>query len=312
MKNLILTLSLITNIITLNAQIDTTLKEYFPLEIGNYWEYRDNLNNIWKIEVIKDTIMPNGKKYFVLKDSTDWVAGGVRYNLYRIDDSMRVWQYAGDNLPEPCESGILLFDLRIPDSTIWTYCISSNHPEPELNFPCLGWTLNRYYSTLNFNTVSKTFCGAVIDTLTGDTSYCGSFYYELYELAKGIGLARRAAEQGNQIFITGAIIGGVQYGTIVSVREDLGIKIWEYQLYPNYPNPFNPVTQIQFSVKQTGWVTVKVFDILSSEVAVLVNSTKEPGNYEVNFDASNQPSGIYIYTLQVNGFTDSKKMLLLK
>ncbi|HSL90655.1 MAG TPA: hypothetical protein VK870_15230, partial [Ignavibacteriaceae bacterium] len=131
----------------LYAQIDTTLKEYFPLQIGNYWEYRDNLNNIWKIEVIKDTIMPNGKKYFVLKDSTDWVAGGVRYNLYRIDDSMRVWQYAGDNLPEPCESGILKFDLNVPDSTLWTYCISSNHIEPEHNFPCLGWTLNRYYST---------------------------------------------------------------------------------------------------------------------------------------------------------------------
>ena len=89
-------------------------------------------------------------------------------------------------------------------------------------------------------------------------------------------------------------------------------RITEYELMQNHPNPFNPTTLISYSIQDFGLVTLKVYDILGNELAVLVNSAKEPGNYEVNFDASNQPSGIYIYTLQVNGFTDSKKMLLLK
>lgn len=107
---------------------------------------------------------------------------------------------------------------------------------------------------------------------------------------------------------------------IVSKNEPLGKEqlsdgssaVLEYKLGNNYPNPFNPTTTIQYVMKEAGWVSVKVYDVLGSEVAVLVNSKKEPGYYNVIFDASNLPSGIYIYTLQANGFTDSKKMLLLK
>lgn len=89
-------------------------------------------------------------------------------------------------------------------------------------------------------------------------------------------------------------------------------RITEYELMQNHPNPFNPTTLISYSIQDFGLVTLKVYDILGNELAVLVNSTKEPGNYEVNFDASNLPSGVYIYTLQVNGFMDSKKMLILR
>lgn len=101
--------------------------------------------------------------------------------------------------------------------------------------------------------------------------------------------------------------------TVIPYKKGTGLgKVLTYSLSQNYPNPFNPNSAIYYSVKDAGLVSLKVFDILGSEVADLVNSTKEPGNYEVSFDASNLPSGIYIYTIQVNGFTDSKKMLLLK
>lgn len=101
--------------------------------------------------------------------------------------------------------------------------------------------------------------------------------------------------------------------TVIPYKKGTGLgKVLTYSLSQNYPNPFNPNTAIYYSVKDAGLVSLKVFDILGSEVAVLVNSTKEPGNYEVSFDAINLPSGVYIYTLKVNGFTDSKKMLLLR
>jgi hypothetical protein len=86
----------------------------------------------------------------------------------------------------------------------------------------------------------------------------------------------------------------------------------EYKLFDNYPNPFNPNTIIRFQIKDSRLVTLKVFDILGREVEMLVNEKQTPGTYEVNFNASNLPSGIYFYTLRSGDFTDTKKMLLIK
>jgi M6 family metalloprotease-like protein len=86
----------------------------------------------------------------------------------------------------------------------------------------------------------------------------------------------------------------------------------EYVLAQNYPNPFNPNTNIVFSIKENGFVSLKIYDVLGKEVATLVNEQRSAGNYEVEFDASTLPSGMYIYKIQSGNFIDSKKMLLLK
>jgi hypothetical protein len=86
----------------------------------------------------------------------------------------------------------------------------------------------------------------------------------------------------------------------------------EYILEQNFPNPFNPTTLLNYSVKEAGLVKIKVYDVLGSEVAELVNETKEAGYHSVEFNASNLPSGVYIYKMQVNEFSTSRKMLLLK
>lgn len=85
-----------------------------------------------------------------------------------------------------------------------------------------------------------------------------------------------------------------------------------YELGQNYPNPFNPVTVIKFSIPVSGFVCVKIFDILGKVVSVPLNEYKSSGNYSVNFDAGNLSSGIYFYKLFVNDFTFVKKMTLLK
>ena len=86
----------------------------------------------------------------------------------------------------------------------------------------------------------------------------------------------------------------------------------EYSLDQNYPNPFNPSTIINYSIKDAGLVKIKIYDILGNEIAELVNKIQEPSNHSIEFNASNLPSGVYVYTLQVNGYLASKKMLLLK
>ena len=85
-----------------------------------------------------------------------------------------------------------------------------------------------------------------------------------------------------------------------------------YSLEQNYPNPFNPLTTISFSIPSSGFTSIKVYDILGNEVATLVNEEKAAGNYEVNFNASNLSSGVYLYRLQAKDFTELKKMILLR
>jgi hypothetical protein len=86
----------------------------------------------------------------------------------------------------------------------------------------------------------------------------------------------------------------------------------EYALAQNFPNPFNPSTSITYSVKEAGSVTLKVFAIDGREVATLVDGHQDANVYSVNFDASSLASGVYMYALEVNGFTATKKMVLMK
>jgi photosystem II stability/assembly factor-like uncharacterized protein len=85
-----------------------------------------------------------------------------------------------------------------------------------------------------------------------------------------------------------------------------------YSLNQNYPNPFNPVTKINFALPKSGLVTLKVYDILGKEVATVVNEFKNAGTYNVEFNGSALASGVYLYKIESNGFTDIKKMMLVK
>jgi len=86
----------------------------------------------------------------------------------------------------------------------------------------------------------------------------------------------------------------------------------QFSLEQNYPNPFNPSTTINFSIPASDFVTLKVFNVLGSEVATLVNEQKEPGSYQVSFNANNYSAGIYFYNLSAGNFIETRKMILLK
>ena len=85
-----------------------------------------------------------------------------------------------------------------------------------------------------------------------------------------------------------------------------------FSLNQNYPNPFNPSTKISWQSPERSWQTLKVYDILGNEVATLVNEQKEPGYYEVNFNASSIASGVYVYRLTTGRFISTKKMIVIK
>jgi hypothetical protein len=83
-------------------------------------------------------------------------------------------------------------------------------------------------------------------------------------------------------------------------------------LMSNYPNPFNPSTQISYQLEKAGLVSLKVYDILGRNVTTLVNRYQDAGKYNVTFNAANLASGIYIYQLRTNNLISTKKMILMK
>ena len=103
------------------------------------------------------------------------------------------------------------------------------------------------------------------------------------------------------------------FGTVTGVPNPE--QTLTYSLSQNYPNPFNPTTIISYTIAKESFVTLKMYDILGKEVAVLVNNRKTPGNYQVEFDTrdySNLSSGLYFYKIEAGEFTDIKRMMLIK
>lgn len=106
-------------------------------------------------------------------------------------------------------------------------------------------------------------------------------------------------------------------GTLTNICF-IGIKIIStktpesYELYNNYPNPFNPNTLIRFDIAKTTFTNLTIYDILGREVLKPVNEKLNPGKYEINFDGTNYPSGVYFYRLVTEYYTDTKKMVLMK
>ncbi|OGU81155.1 MAG: hypothetical protein A2W11_04650 [Ignavibacteria bacterium RBG_16_35_7] len=104
--------------------------------------------------------------------------------------------------------------------------------------------------------------------------------------------------------------GSYEYSAVVEVEVN-GLP-YQFSLEQNYPNPFNPTTTFEFQIANSGFVNLKIFDILGNEVETLVNEEKEPGSYKIKYDANHLASGVYYYKLAANGFTDTKKFILLK
>ncbi len=103
--------------------------------------------------------------------------------------------------------------------------------------------------------------------------------------------------------------GTYEYSDAISIEVNIGLG---YVLFQNYPNPFNPATRIKYSIPESGFVTLKVYDLLGREVAVLVNEEKTAGSHPVEFDGSSLPSGVYVYRIQIGDYSAVRKMVLVR
>ncbi len=154
-----------------------------------------------------------------------------------------------------------------------------------------GWVKIGYVAGFGSTTETKTY------SFTDDNVASGKYSYRLKQID---------------------FDGTYKYSEIVEVEVEIPNK---FVLQQNYPNPFNPSTKIKFTILESpllggdgrgGLVTLKVYDVLGNEVATLVNEEKPAGSYEVGFDATGLPSGVYFYKLQAGKYIGIKKMVLLR
>ncbi len=121
------------------------------------------------------------------------------------------------------------------------------------------------------------------------------------------------AFDNNSNLIVGTYLGGVYaYNQTITAVRPIGELPTETRLLQNYPNPFNPTTILSFVIRHSSFVTLKIYNILGEEVSTLIDEVKEPGEYSVPWNATGFSSGVYFYRLQTTGYSEMKKMVLVR
>jgi hypothetical protein len=126
------------------------------------------------------------------------------------------------------------------------------------------------------------------------------------------GVSFTDANNGTAVGENGTILRTTDGGVTFVEEESNQTEPHSFLLSQNFPNPFNPSTVISYRLPVIGFVTLKVYDILGGEIVTLVNEEKPAGDYEVEFNGINLPSGIYFYQLKAGQYSETKKMILLK
>lgn len=276
------------------------IKNFYPLKPWNQYVYKlskkDNsgnwvfLNNNY-VYFVKDTTLSNNKTYSKLLRNNS-------VTLERFDKT----------------SGCVLIANKLTSGEIkedTTECLwvkKTNSFNKFVNNTYKSYTCNNFANFTLFNTYNA---NSKVYTQTDAPS-------TWYRLLNGVGLVENYYKIGDEYYkeeLVAAKIGTTIYGDatlFVGVEESETTIPTEYNLSQNYPNPFNPSTTINFSIKEAGLVTLKVYDMLGREVSNIVNENLSEGIYNKVFNASGLSSGIYFYSLKAGKFSETKKMLLLK
>jgi hypothetical protein len=265
------------------------LTGYYPLEIGNMWEYWDPYDSLFlsRRTIIGDTVLSNGISYKIVKivyTNPDFPSYGFQRQHGAI-----VYQFN-----ELADSEQVKYDFtKTAGDTLWVAYYPQDTAVYKISF---DWISDFYGKQLRY-----------IDFFLKTTSQSN---YSIERVVDSIGLVFREHEPGMQYFLRGAIINGKQYGTITDVKDEIGIPA-NFILKQNYPNPFNSETRIEFSVQKQEYVSLRLYDILGRLIKILKESELEAGWHKVIFNAENLSGGVYFYTLRINGTQETKKMIFL-
>ncbi len=214
---------------------------------------------------------------------------------------------SGNQSFEPLGTSVISFESVIPVELVNFRATVSNNTV-ELNWETKSETNNRGFG-IERNQKSKVKSHMEWESIGFVEGKGTTTETQMYSFTDNNLKAGNYAYRLKQIDVDGAFIYSNEIEVNITAPN-------EFALYQNFPNPFNPVTKIRYSipgnVETRCGVSLRVYDILGNEVSTLVDEFKEPGVYEVEFDASNLTSGVYVYRLKTDAYNDIKKMILLK
>ncbi len=257
----------------------------FPFQTGDLWQYYVYLGDpalsfYTSIQIDHDTLMPNNKVYKVF-------SSGLTPFFYFRQDSTRIFQYSTQDSTE-----FLRYDFSRNAGDTISIVHSGGLVYPivltvDQNVP----VFNQQRRIITFHSSNGLISDQVVDSIG------------IFDFVNNIESDYR---------LTGAIVGGKSYGTILDVKKGVVSMPNSFSLYQNYPNPFNPTTTISFALPSQSVVSLKVFDMLGREVSTIVSGELQAGTYTRQWNASAFASGVYFYRLQAGTFNETKKLLLLK
>jgi hypothetical protein len=257
----------------------TLSQGFYPLQRDNLWQLEDaDPMNYHLVEsrVVADTTLPNGMVYTVLEGFG--VAPAANY--VRQDSGV---VYAFD-FYDSTEHVVYDFNAEIGDTIgMWIgdwIRLAAKGPVPFYGRTLMAWN----------------FVFGIIAEIT---------------VIDSIGVTYLILDPGISFIFRGAVIDGVQYGSITHVEAEPA-----YQEAPtllqNYPNPFNSVSNVDFSISKSSFVTIAVYDLLGREVATIVDERLAPGSYTRQWNAGGLASGVYLYRLTAGTYVETRKLVLIR
>jgi len=290
---------------------DTTTGDFFPLSIGNKFIYQFDRHNYWtgggssstsgkRVMLITDTTTYNGKKYYLCSGIPTIASGWVRVDT--VTKSLYAYNSA-NNCPyyyyETLIDSLGMIGTGIENSCHGYYCYGVS---PIMFFNVVSNQIH-FSKLVMDNNVLTTETHRYYHKKFGFKNYYSSFDY--------------GTSGGSESYsLRGCIINGISYGDTAGILVDINkIKTNvpnSYSLGQNFPNPFNPNTVIRYQLPVVSDVLLKIYDVQGREVRTLVNERMGAGTYEVRFDGSGLPSGVYFYQMTAENYSETKKMLLIK
>ncbi len=307
--NIFFSIIFFTSVITqLWAQQADSLKAFYPLHVGDLWEYEINESGfIYKAstKITGDTTLENGKKYFIRVYNDDF--GTFNINFSRITDSLEVVAYFSNSLGT---GERLVYKLDAQKGDTWA---SSD------SLSLITVTLDSTFEEEMFGEIRP----KNLYRLKRFNKNTGEFVQEMFNhLTFGIGFSHLSGGDGiaeiGRWTLTGAIIDGKEFGEVTSVKDLIDRNYSKsFSLFQNYPNPFNSETKIEYEVNRMSQVYLSIIDIIGREVITLVNKNQYSGHHHIVWNGKSQEggkvaSGVYFCQLRVDNEVHVRKLLLLR
>lgn len=313
-KIILCSVILLTTLI--NSQ-DTNIVKFFPLKVGNVWVYNGyksifgQCSTVYLKKVsIDSSITVNNKIYFKFNISNRFIGGNGTCNysylyggfFYRVDSISGNIYMLSSNPNCSFNPTEVLFDSlksRLNDTT--SICSNGSTFRKILQDTVQIQVFGFYKPSKNFRDANQ----IEYAPSCRFTKDFGVTYFDEY----GMSIS-------SQNWIRGCVLNGVIYGDtnfhLVSLNQ-ISTEIPEtFSLSQNFPNPFNPVTQIKFDIPKSTYVKLIIYDQLGREVEKIVDENLIAGSYSVDWNAASYPSGVYFYKLKAGEFVQTKKMVLIK